>query len=98
MTASALFVLLLRCYLHAETHSPECFGDYAAEKYAYLAEAAAEVVSARAVLANSYIAAYAMPWTDRKRCSLIDILPRLPHDDGQDRSYSASASTGEERD
>ena len=35
--------------------------------YSYLSQAAAEVVSGRRVLANSYIAAYAMPWTDRKR-------------------------------
>lgn len=31
------------------------------------------MVSARKVLANSYIAAYAMPWTDRKRYALLSI-------------------------
>ena len=40
----------------------DCPGDYS-----YLRKAAAEVVSGRSVLANSYIAAYAMPWSDRKR-------------------------------
>ena len=37
------------------------------DDYNYLSQAAAEVVSGRKVLGNSYIAAYAMPWTDRKR-------------------------------
>ena len=40
----------------------DCSGDYS-----YLSRAAAEVVSGRRALANSYVAAYAMPWSDRKR-------------------------------
>ena len=52
----------IKMSVQSEHGLTDCPGDYS-----YLRRAAAEVVSGRRVLANSYIAAYAMPWSDRKR-------------------------------
>jgi len=37
----------------------------------YLKLAASEAIAARAVLRNSYIAGFSLPWGDRRRCDLF---------------------------
>lgn len=38
----------------------------------YLKLAASEAIAARAVLRNSYIAGFSLPWGDRRRCNLFE--------------------------
>jgi hypothetical protein len=47
-------------------------------EYGYLKAAAAEAVAGRAVLAHSYIAAYALQWGKRRRYAGLPFLPNSP--------------------